>query len=376
MNAQSRYRFSRRAVLLTGGAALVGGLIARPGLAQSPTARSDAELTARLQDLRSLREIRGLQHSWGHLAEGGRWSDMAALFASAGVWTDGSRTVEGPAAIGAFLRDTMGGGSDGLPPGRLNLRLFLTPVITLADDGRTARGRWHEVAMTGQTGASADWAGGIHVVDYVRDGSGWKIARMHYHPQYAGGYEEGWRSVAPLVGKVAYHYTPDQAGTPVPRGRSAEALPANELAAGADLVLASSLAQNLVAAYGFYLDRQMHQDIADLFTTDGSIEIAGSGRKSGRDGVLEALRTFGEPDLDEGELNDRPQLMPVVNVAADGRSARLRNIEIGMTGRHGGETFWSATVQEFDLVRGDDGWRIRSFRFNQKYVTGNLTLGS
>src|SRR5690606_3276745 len=180
---------------------------------------------------------------------------------------------------------------------------------------------------------------------------------------YAGPYAEGWRSVAPLVGKVAYHYTPDQAGTPVPRARSAAALPAAELAAGADLLLASSLVQNLVAAYGFYLDRQMHEDIADLFAPDGSIEIAGTGSWSGRAGILTALRTFGDPGLDTGELNDRPQLMPVVTVAADGRSATLRNIEIGMTGRHGGETFWSATVQEFDLARGDDGkWRIAALR--------------
>jgi len=363
MSAETRYRFSRRVVLLAGGAALMAVSAGGAALAQSPAPdASDAELSARLQDLRSLREIRQLQHLWGHYAEAGRWSDMGALFARSGVWTDGTHTAEGSEGVGAFLRETMGAGSGGLAADRLNLRLFLTPVITLAPDGRSARGRWHEVAMTGQTGVSAEWAGGIHVVDYVREGTDWKIARMQYHPQYAGGYEEGWRSVAPLVGKVAYHYTPDQAGTPVPRGRTAEALPSAELAAGAELVLASNLAQNLVAAFGFYLDRQMHQNIADLFTADGSIEIAGSVR-SGRDGVLEALRTFGEPELDDGELNDRPQLMPVVTVAADNRSAKLRNVEVGMTGRHRGETFWSATVQEFDLIRGDDGkWRIAALR--------------
>src|SRR5690606_15576937 len=354
MTAENKYQLNRRAVLLAGGAVAIAACTPAMTFAQAEVS-DPAVLSARLQDLRSIREIKRLQHIWGHHAEAGRWADMAALFTASGSWTDGSRTVEGPAAIRDFLRMSMGSGNASLAPTQLNLRLFLTPVITLADDGRSARGRWHEVAMTGETGKSADWAGGIHVIDYVREGSAWKIARMHYHPQYAGPYAEGWRSVAPLVGKVAYHYTPDQAGTPVPRARSAAALPAAELAAGADLLLASSLVQNLVAAYGFYLDRQMHEDIADLFAPDGSIEIAGTGSWSGRAGILTALRTFGDPGLDTGELNDRPQLMPVVTVAADGRSATLRNIEIGMTGRHGGETFWSATVQEFDLARGDDG---------------------
>src|SRR5690606_9116922 len=182
---------------------------------------SAAELTARLEDIRSVREIKRLQHLWGHYADAGQWSDMAALFSSAGVWTDGATTASGRNEVQALLRRTMGSGTDGLAADRLNLRLFLSPVITLSPDGQSARGRWHEVAMTGQARRSADWAGGIHIVDYVREGGGWKIARMHYHAHYAGPYATGWRSVSQLVGKVDYHYTPDQAGTPVPRGRTA-----------------------------------------------------------------------------------------------------------------------------------------------------------
>jgi hypothetical protein len=348
-------------MLLAGGSAVLAGCA---GGALATTPAGAAGLTARLEDIRSIREIKRLQHLWGHYADAGQWGEMAALFRPEGVWTDGGRTVSGQGAIGAFLRETMGGGAEGLAADRLNLRLFLTSVITLAADGMSARGRWHEVAMTGEAGSSADWAGGIHVIDYVRADGGWRIARMHYHPQFAGSYEDGWRSVAPLVPKVPYHYTPDQAGTPVPRGRVESGAPGGgDLAAGAELLMAASTAQNLMAAYGFYLDRQMHGDIADLFTNDGTIDIAGVGRWSGREGVLAALRTFGEPELDAGELNDRPQLMPVVTVAPDGRSASLRNIEIGMTGRHRGETFWSAAVQEFDFALGADGtWRIAALR--------------
>lgn len=351
--------FSRRALLLGSGAMVLGGCAAR-ALGGSPASAEAAELTARLEDLRSLREIKRLQHLWGHYADAGQWAAMADLFHDGGSWTDGERSVSGKAAIRALLAEQMGGTDGPLAADRLNLHLFMTPVITLAADGRTARGRWHEVAMTGQAGVAADWAGGIHVIDYAREPGGWKIARMHYHPQYAGSYAAGWRSVAPLVGKVDYHYTADEAGLPIPRGRkAASAANAGELAAGAELLLAASTVENLVAAFGFYLDRQMHQDIADLFASDGEIDIAGQGRWSGREGVLAALAIFGAPDLDAGELNDRPQLMPVVTVAADGASATLRNIEVGMTGRHAGATFWSAAVQEFTFSRDVDGlWRI------------------
>ncbi len=355
--------FGRRAVLMGGAAAILAGC-ATPGALATTSSASAAELTARLEDIRSVREIKRLQHLWGHYADAGQWSDMAALFTDAGVWTDGATTVSSRNEVHALLRRTMGGGADGLAADRLNLRLFLSPVITLSFDGQSARGRWHEVAMTGQARRSADWAGGIHIVDYVREGGGWKIARMHYHAHYAGPYTTGWRSVSQLVGKVDYHYTPDQAGTPVPRGRvAASALAQGELAAGAELLMAASLADNLVAAFGFYLDRQMHDDISDLFTANGSVDIAGEGQWSGREGVLTALRTFGSPGLDKGELNDRPQLMPLVTVAADGATASVRTIEIGMTGQHHGDTFWSSAVNQFDLAKGSDGkWRIAAWR--------------
>lgn len=355
---------SRRAILLAGGALAIAGCAARAQVGAPPKAGHAAELTARLEDIRSLREIKRLQHLWGHYADAGQWAEMAGLFTASGVWTDGGATISGHGDIEALLGQQMGGGAHSLAADRINLRLFMTPVITLAPDGQSARGRWHEVAMTGQAAASAQWAGGIHVIDYVREGGAWKIARMHYHPQFAGPYDGGWRSAAALVGKVAYHYTPDQAGTPVPRGRmAASPLAQGELAAGAELLMAASLAENLVAAFGFYLDRQMHDDIADLFADGGSIDIAGAGRWAGREGILSALRTFGTPGLEHGELNDRPQLMPVVTAMPDGRTASVRTIEIGMTGRHKGETFWSAAVQEFDLSKAADGkWRIAALR--------------
>jgi len=358
---------TRRSVLL-GGTGLVLAGCAGQVAARSAAGGTDATLTARLADVRAVREIKRLQHSWCHYADAGQFADMAALFASDGVWTDGSKTYAGRTEIEAYVRSKSGGDAGGLPADRLNLHLFLSPVITLSPDGNTARGRWHEVIMAGRAGSSAGWAGGINVIDYVRDGGRWAIARVHYHPQFAGPYDKGWNHVAPSVPMVPFHYTPDQAGTPWGMDRSAETpLAPGRIAAEADLLLAESLVQNLQAAYGYYLDRKMYDDIVDLFTDDAVVDVAGTGagtgRFAGKSGVRRFLALFGEAGLRNGELNDRPQLVPVVTVAADGRSAELRNFEIGMTGQHAGETWWSAAVQHFDFAQGNDGiWRIKGLR--------------
>ncbi|MCW2337278.1 hypothetical protein M2337_001511 [Sphingobium sp. B2D3A] len=369
MSEPGRMILSRRAILLGSAATLLAGC-ATSRMASAGAGSDAADLTACLADVRAIREIKRLQHVWAHYAQAGQWPDMARLFAADGLWTDGTQSVTGRTPIEAHLRSTMGGDSRGLPAGHLNLRLFLSPVITLAPDGQSARGRWHEVAMTGVDGQSAGWAGGIHVIDYVRVSGdaggmgGWAIARMHYHPQFAGPYDKGWTHVAPSVPMVPFHYTPDQAGNPWGAKRAAPSpLPVREIAGQADLLVSQGLVQNLQAAFGFYLDRKMDDDIVDLFTEDAFVDIAGTGQFVGHAGVRRALALFGEAGLKTGELNDRPQLMPVVTMDAGGRSATVRNIEIGMTGQHGGETYWSATIQDFTCARGDDGrWRITALR--------------
>lgn len=369
---------TRRAILLGGGSLLLASCAtATLNRSERPSSKSSAaEQTAHLADVRAIREIKRLQHLWAHYAEAGQWADMADLFTPDGVWTDGVATHSGRAQIAAQVRDVAGGDANGLAAHALNIHLFLSPVITMSPDGQSARGRWHEVAMTGRHGVSAGWAGGIHVIDYVQSQTGWAIARMHYHPQFAGPYSHGWKHVTPIVPMVPYHYTPDQAGKPWGMDRAATApMPTTRIAAEAELLVDESLVQNLQAAFGFYLDRKMYDDIVDLFSDDALIDIAAVGQFKGKDGVRRALAGFGAPGLQTGELNDRPQLMPVITLAADGRSAQLRNIEIGMTGQHAGETYWSATVQNFTFRKGDDGvWRIagleRSPRMRTTYADG------
>jgi hypothetical protein len=75
--------------------------------------------------------------------------------------------------------------------------------------------------------------------------------------------------------------------------------------------------------------------------------------------VRKFLGRYGAPGLEEGELNDRPQLMPLVSLAADGSMALVRVVELGMTGQHGGQGLWSAAINTFLLRPDEEGrWRI------------------
>jgi hypothetical protein len=130
------------------------------------------------------------------------------------------------------------------------------------------------------------------------------------------------------------------------------------LDADADILLAASAAQNLQAAYGFYTDRKMWDDVADLFTQDGSLAIGGQTLR-GRQAIRASL---GEAGLRQGELNDHAQLVPVVTVAADGRSAQVRGIELAMLGQHGGESFWQVSITDGRFVKEGDVWTIAEMR--------------
>lgn len=335
-------------------------LIAVPAAAQV-AAPDPAVETARLEDLTAIRQIKHLQAHWGHLALRGQWQQMGGLLADDAVIAFQHGELAGRADIVADLRATQGGGADGMPAGRLNLHLWISPVITLAADGQSATGRWQELALTGTAGQAADWTGGTWVVHYARQGAEWRIARMRYYLQFEGPYAEGWRHDAATLERAPYHFTPQQAGQILPQRRAATPLPPQQIAAEASLLYEHGRVQNLANTFGYYLDRGMHDDVVDLFFADARVVVQGQGTWLGQDGVRRFLTRFGAPGLDAGEMNDHLQLMPKVIMSRDGTLASVSAVELGMEGQHGREGFWSATLNHFVLMRDADGrWRIAS----------------
>jgi hypothetical protein len=110
-----------------------------------------------------------------------------------------------------------GGGSlkevAGLPFGRLNLRMQMQPVVTVAASGKTAHARWREWALLGEYKKSATWGDAIAEDDYVLEGGVWKIAARRYYLSFEAPYQGGWAALKPVNGswqsQVAKDFPPD-----------------------------------------------------------------------------------------------------------------------------------------------------------------------
>ena len=339
-------------------ATLIDDSVVKEAIEQEHAAERAATTSQRLQRLQfrvsgeeAIRSIKRLQYAYTHYTEAAQPAELAKLFARNTV-----RSPEGGV-------QALGG------EGHLNTVLFLSPVITLNPDGRSAKGRWHALAMRGKYGESASWAGGIYENEYTLEDRTWKISKERYFPQYAGPYEGGWHNVKNDQGEqpklVPYHYTPDRVGTPIPpdvpaSGPAGAAVSLPAIEARVKSLNDESAVLNLQSAYGFYVDRKMWDDVADLFTASGTLELEQQGVYVGAKSIRRALEQFGPPALEDGELNDQLQIDTIVTVAPDGRTAKARGMQLSMTGVNNVGARWGTSIFENTYVKEGDAWKIAS----------------
>jgi hypothetical protein len=207
----------------------------------------------------------------------------------------------------------------------------------------------------------------------------WKIGVLHFYPQYAGSYETGWTNWQgrdlPIV---PYHFTPDESGIPIPApvGPAPHAKASlAELEERVAVMNDEHLVRNLQAAYGYYVNRRMWDDVTDLFADNGVYEVGGVGVYAGPKGVRKALERMGPAGLAHGVLNDRLQFDTVVGIAPGRREAHVRGIELGMLGEADkGEAYWELSVYDNRFVKEDGLWKVREMRvfpvFRSEYSEG------
>ena len=350
----------------------------------SPAEPDDSRLVAlavQLEYAEAVRTIKRIQHAYAQYLGAGKWHSAAGLFAADAVFEHGDQGLQGAGNIERFLQMTYGDGQPELTDGMLNEHLIISPVITIEPGGQSALGRWRLVSLQGRYGETAGWEGGIFENRYTLEADGWKIAHMKYYPIYGGSYEEGWRMLEEetpdTVEPVPFHYTADSSGMPWPQmaegehqqGHDSGSTDLARLDARAARLLDEDRIVSLQNAYGYYQDRQMWDDLADLFHADASLEIGSTGRYRGRDSIRTALSQFGEQPLPPGHINDHLQLQMVVSVAADGRSAVARGTELQMLGVHGEESLWGLAAFENDYVKEDGQWQISRVRVYPRMLT-------
>ena len=332
------------------------------------------------QRVEALSAIKRLQHAYGHYSELGLWHDFADLFADSGIghYTQGALDREGIRTL--FLKE-VGQGRLGLADGRIYPHISMQPVVTLAADGQSGKGRWHIMAMLGGYNTSASWAGGIYENEYVRENGVWKFKDVRYLPQYSGRYEApGW---TPTKQPTPFHFTASRVGKPIldvpdptpalstVEGRAATptldtlAKRMTDLAARARRLGDEIEITNLQHAYGYYVDRKMWDDVADLYATDATMENGLQGVYVGRASIRRGL---GRAGLAEGEINDHVHLQTIVTVAPDGRSARARGTDLGMTGTTGARALWSQSIYENEFVKQDGVWKFKAMHVYPRFI--------
>ncbi len=339
---------------------------AQSAAAQEVSEQQIDELARDVSRVESLRGVKDLQRFYAQYAQFGLWQEMADLFTEDAELIWGEETLHGKAAIAAFLQDHVGG-VRGLKPGAVHAELIEEPLVNLAVDGNSAKGRWMGMVLAGDGQGGSRIEGGIYENDYALDGGVWKISRLNYFPQYEGDYANGWTNYQNKeLRQFPFHFTIDESGTPIPPAEGAAPASAAtlfELEARVAALNAEDAVRNLQNAYGYYVDRKMWDDVVDLFAANGVVEIAGVGTFNGPEGIRAAMELMGPQGLRVGDLNDFLSFDTVVSVESGNKEAYARGFALGMLeDRTEGTAGWEFQVFRNRFVFDGGLWKIRELR--------------
>jgi triacylglycerol lipase len=368
-----------------------------------------ADLLRRARLLQDEQAIENLQRVYGYYVDRALWDQVADLFASDGTLEIGLQGVYvGKAHLRGFLETLE---PQGLSAGVLNDHIQLQTRVDVAPDGKTAYCRSRELAMTGVYGKSGAWTEGVYENTYVKDHGSWKFKSLHFYPTVISDYEQGWaKSALPAPGPstalppdrpptesyniypkafippyhyrnpvtgAAPHYPGVDRGGPDARHAAAALMPLHKVSAPSpvkdpeaalleaqgvvDRVQDYEELENLESAYGYYLDKNLWNDLADLFAHDGSMELAQRGVYQGQDHVRAFLFSVfgrGKEGPVAGRLGNHLQLQPVINVAPDGQSAKIRSRMLQQMSLSSRASLGGA-VYENEAVKEDGVWRFK-----------------
>jgi hypothetical protein len=331
------------------------------------------QLQSRLNRIESVRAIKRLQQAYGHYVEFGLWNDFADLFTDDAI-TNYQQGARGKAEVRKLFFDQVGQGRLGLADGRIYPHILFQPVITLAPDGRTAKGRWRILAMLGGYGGSATWYSGVYENEYVLQDGVWKISVLRSEPKATAAYTApGWKDSGV---HVPFHYKAADLTTPisVDAKTASNATPsftsltegANQLAPRVERLNDQAAVTNLQDTYGYAFDRKQWDQVASLFAADGTLELGQQGVYVGKASIRKGLNAFGPQGLREGERNDHVYLQTVVSVAPDHRTANARGVELIFSSANGGEL--REGVFENAFIKQNNSWKIQSVHFYPRMI--------
>ncbi len=172
---------------------------------------SSADLARRLAQLEDADAIERLQNAYGFYVNKRQWDEVAKLFARNGTFETGQRGVYvGPERIRRALELD---GAQGLQRGDFNDHIQYQQVTHVAADGRTAKARVRELALTGRLGDGAHVGGGTQENEYVKEDGVWKFRSLHQYARFLADYEKGWNAGAQPAPAASPQLPPDRPPT-------------------------------------------------------------------------------------------------------------------------------------------------------------------
>jgi len=365
-------------------------------------AQSVAQLQAEVVNLEAENDIENLQGIFGFYYDKNEWSEAADLFTDdATLEWGGSGVYAGKPHILAYFKSL---GAEGPQEGVLNDQMQLQPIVTVAADGQSARARWHLFSQEAVHGVNHFWGTGVYENEYRRDNGVWKISKLLLYSTMKTPYEAGWGVTAlprskpgtalppdqppstayqnyPAVFVPPFHYDNPVTGVASRAVPVAVATDTNTSLAAVTEALASlekrigllqdaDAVERLHTIYGYYLAHNKWDDLAGIFTSDGTIEIALRGVYKGHDSVRRNLDLYGVQDELKGTLHNHMQFQPVIHIALDGQSALMRSRAFSLMGNYGGAgTFMGGTYENL-FVKRDGVWQLMKDQQINTYFAG------
>ena len=146
-------------------------LLAGVSLLPLDAQQNDKSLAARIQRLEDIEEIHGVLLDYGRFLDARDFAAYSRLFAKDGEWVGGFGTVQGPAAIQAFMEKNITG------PNRGNTFHILSNFkIDVHGDTATAWSRWTFVTPGADKKPAVSQAG-RYDDSFVRENGHWRFKR-------------------------------------------------------------------------------------------------------------------------------------------------------------------------------------------------------
>jgi uncharacterized protein (TIGR02246 family) len=142
---------------------------------------ADRQLAARIQRIEDTAAIERLLLEYGRALDARDFKAYSLLFAKEGVWSGGMGTVQGPAAIQAFMEKAIPG-----PNAVHNYHLLSNFVIDVNGDTATAWSRWQFV-VPGPNNTAVVAQSGRYDDTLVREDGRWKFKRRVASNDIPGG---------------------------------------------------------------------------------------------------------------------------------------------------------------------------------------------